>query len=68
MTNIAKETYEKQMKDSNTIFTIISTSGAKNFHEANRIVVAGFIVDRTYSRAGISHALKRLEKFYGEKL
>ena len=59
-----KETYENQMKDSETIFTAISTSGARDFKEANRMVVAGYIMDMSFSRAGISHALKRLEKFY----
>ena len=59
-----KENYENQMKDSDTIFTAVSTSKAKNFEEANRIVVVGYIMDMSFSRAGISHALKRLEKFY----
>lgn len=59
-----QETYEKQMEDSDIIFTAVSTSDVKDFKEANRIVVMGYVMDMSFSRAGISHALKRLEKFY----
>lgn len=62
-----KETYENQMKDSDTIFTAISTSGAIDFKDAERMVVMLYVMDMSFSRAGISHALKRLEKFYKEK-
>ena len=59
-----KETYKNQMKDSEIIFTAISTSGARDFKEAEKMVVMGYVMDMSFSRAGISHALKRLEKFY----
>jgi hypothetical protein len=52
------------MKDSDMIFTAVSTSAAKNFKEANELVVWGYITDMDVSRAGISHALKRLEQHY----
>lgn len=62
-----KETYENQTKDSDTIFTAISTSGAIDFKDAEKMVVMMYVMDMSFSRAGISHALKRLEKFYSEK-
>lgn len=61
-----EETYENQMKDSEIIFTAVSTSGARDFKEAERMVVMAYVMDLDFSRAGISHALKRLEKFYIE--
>ena len=61
------ESYEQQTKDSDLIFTTISTSGARNFKEANRMIVFAYIMDLSFSRSGISHALKRLEKFYSKK-
>lgn len=62
-----EETYENQMKDSDIVFTAISTSGARDFKEAERMVVMAYVMDTDFSRAGVSHALKRLEKFYNEK-
>ena len=64
---MSKETYENQVKDSDTIFTAISTSDARDFKEAERMVIRFYYLDPTISRAGISHALKRLEKFYKER-
>jgi len=61
------ETYEQQMKDSDMVFTAISTGAFDNMTEANRAVVMFYVTDKSVSRAGISHALKRLEKFYGEE-
>ena len=61
------ETYEQQMKDSNMIFTQISTSAIDNFQDANSLLMTIYIPDMTISRAGISHALKRLEKHYNTK-
>lgn len=60
------ETYEKQMADSDVIFTQVSAAGFDNFAEANRVVVTIYVPDMSVSRAGISHALKRLEKYYAE--
>ena len=64
---MGNKTYEKQMRDSDTIFTAISTSGALDYKDAERMVVAGYVTDMSFSRAGISHALKRLEKFWQDK-
>jgi hypothetical protein len=67
-----KETYEKelekQFKDSDIIFTAISTSGARDFKEAEKMVVMGYVTDMSFSRAGVSHALKRLEKHYNQEV
>jgi len=62
-----EETHEQQMKDSDTIFTSISTGDFTNFEDANRVVAMLYYTDMSYSRAGICHALKRLEKHYGPK-
>ena len=58
---------EKQFKDSDIIFTAISTSGARDYQEAERIVIMEYVTDMSFSRAGISHALKRLEKHYNRE-
>ena len=58
------ETYEQQMKDSDTIFTAVSTGAFDDFEEAKQVVVMLYIPDMSFSRSGISHALKRLEGFY----
>ena len=60
---MSDETYEKQMSDSDIIFTAVSNS-ADNMEEANRMVVMAYVMDMEFSRAGISHALKRLENHY----
>jgi len=53
--------------DSHTIFTAISTGSFENYKEAETAVVMLYVPDMSFSRAGISHALKRLEKFYREE-
>ena len=63
-----RETYDQQMKDSDMIFTAISTGDFDNFEQANQAVVTFYAMDMSVSRAGISHALKRLERFYAESL
>lgn len=63
----APETYEQQMKDSDTVFNIISIGDFDDYQQAERAVMALFFVDMSFSRSGISHALKRLEKFYANK-
>lgn len=62
-----KESYDIMMKDSNRVFKTMSTSGFKTYKEAEQAVVVFYFTDMSYSRAGICHALKRLEKFYEEK-
>jgi hypothetical protein len=65
------ESPEQQAKDSDMIFTQVSTGRFSNFEEARRLVVMLYVPDMSISRAGISHALKRLERHYqsltGEK-
>lgn len=63
---IAPETTEQQSKDSEAIFKLVSQA-AENLTEAKQMVLGFYVPDRSYSRAGISHALKRLEQFYGHQ-
>lgn len=58
------ETVEQQTRDSDMIFTQISTSAIVSYEEAERLIVNLYVPDKSVSRAGISHALKRLEKFF----
>ena len=60
------ETIEQQDKDSDTIFTAISTGDFDNFNQARSAVVMLYVMDMSFSRSGISHALKRLERFHEE--
>ena len=62
-----KKSHKQQMDDSDTIFTAISTGGFKNYEEAKEAVIWGYVVDHNFSRAGISHAIKRLEEFYNDQ-
>ena len=64
---ISKETIEQQTKDSDMIFTAVSTGDFDNYKEAEQMVVIGYVTDMNVSRSGISHALKRLEKYYADK-
>ena len=61
------ETYEQMMKDSEMVFTAISSGDFDNFGQAEQAVALFYIPDRSISRSGISHALERLEKFYTER-
>lgn len=58
------ETYDQQIKDSDIIFTAISTGNFDNYKQAERAVVLFYVPDMDFSRSGIAHALKRLEVFY----
>ena len=60
------ETYEQQMKDSDMIYTQVMSANYDTFDEVNRLVVMLYVPDMTVSRAGISHALKRLEKEFND--
>ena len=60
------ESYEQQMKDSDMIFTRITSGSFNNFEEARRALNAFYIYDMSISRSGICHALKRIERFYGD--
>lgn len=50
--------------DSDHIFTALTSGGLTTFEEAERAVVMLYIPDMSFSRAGISHALKRLEQHF----
>jgi hypothetical protein len=63
----APETLDQQMKDSNLVYNQITLAGIKTYKEAERMIVYLYVPDISISRAGISHALKRLEKFYSER-
>lgn len=58
------ETVEQQQKDSDMIFTQISSGDFDDFKMAESAVLMLYVMDQTISRAGISHALKRLERHY----
>jgi hypothetical protein len=58
------ETFEQQMKDSDMIFNAISSGDFYNMEQAIQAVAMFYAMDVDVSRSGISHALKRLEKFY----
>ena len=60
----AEETLKNQIKDSDMIFTQITTSQIDTMADATRLIVRMYVPDMSISRAGISHALKRLEKHY----
>ena len=59
-----QETYEQQMKDSDMLFTQITNGDFDNFPEVQRLICTIYVPDMSISRAGISHALKRLEQYY----
>ena len=61
------ENYEQMMRDSDMVFTAISTGDFDDYKMAEQAVVAFYVTDMNISRSGISHALKRLEKFYRER-
>jgi len=57
----------KWREDSDMIFTQISTGNFDDYQIAQRAIVLLYLPDRTISRAGISHALQRLERFYAAR-
>ena len=61
------ETYEQQSKDSDMIFTQVTSGSFEDYEQAERTVVTFYAPDLTISRAGISHALKRLQQYYRDK-
>ena len=54
-------------KDSDTIFTAISTGDFDDYKMAEQAVVMFYVTDMSFSRGGISHAMKRLERFYADR-
>ena len=61
---MTEETYEQMMKDSDTIFTAITSGDFPTMKLARGAIVMCYVPDMSFSRAGISHALKRLEEHY----
>lgn len=62
------ETYNQMMRDSDMVFTAISTGDFDNFEDAKQAVIVFYVMDMEVSRSGISHALARLEAFYDESV
>lgn len=56
----------KHQKDSDCIFKQITNSDLTK-DEATLYITQMFIPDMSISRAGISHATKRLDKYYKDK-
>jgi hypothetical protein len=53
--------------DSDMIFAQISSGDFNNYADAERLVCVLYVPDMTITRAGISDALKRLERHYKAK-
>lgn len=53
-------------KDSDTVFNVVSEA-ARTIDEAKQMVAVFYLPDMEFSRAGISHALKRLERHYQQQ-
>ena len=62
-----QEPYDQQMKDSDNIFSVLTTSAFKTEKEALQALVIMYIPDLTYSRSGISHAEKRIKQHFKDK-
>jgi hypothetical protein len=58
---------EEQKKWSDRIFNAVSNGGARDYHQAESMVISFWVPDMSVSRAGISHALERLKRHYGDK-
>lgn len=58
---------DEMISDSDMIFTQVSTGDFDDYKMAERLIVMLYVPDMTISRAGISHAMKRLERFYAER-
>ena len=58
------ETIEQQNKDSDKIFTAITSGDFNDFNQAKQAVVMFYMMDLSFSRSGVSHALGRLERHY----
>jgi hypothetical protein len=58
------ETAQKQQEDSDMIFTQITTGDFATLQEAEATIALFYVPDTSISRAGISHAIGRLKKYY----
>ena len=59
-------TNQDWQRDSDIVFTAISSGAFDDFQQAQQAVVLFYVPDMSISRGGISHALKRLEQFYSD--
>ena len=50
--------------DSDMIFTQVSTGDFEDYDQAEQLIVMLYVPDMTITRAGISHAMVRLQGFY----
>lgn len=60
-------TEQNWQRDSDMVFTAVSTGDFDDYKMAEQAAVMLYVPDMSVSRAGISHALKRLERFYAER-
>ena len=58
------ESYEQQTKDSEMIIKQISSANYDSWKDAQRAIVMFYVPDMTISRAGISLALKKIERSF----
>ena len=63
----APETLQQQTRDSDMIFTQIS-GAFENADEAKQAILLLYVPDMSISRAGISHALGRIERHYAGRI
>lgn len=63
---LEKDDALKMRDDSDIIFTATSTGSFENYKQAKEAIVLLYVPDMRFSRAGISHALKRLEKHFND--
>jgi hypothetical protein len=57
---------DQMNKDASTIFDVISTSDFDTFEEASQAVTKLYVPDMSFSRSGISLALKKLKEYFME--
>jgi len=63
----ALENTEQMLADSDRVFNAISTGSYDNYKQAEQAVVMFYVMDMSFSRSGISHALSRLKRHFDEK-
>jgi len=60
----AQENVDQQQKDSDMIFTQITSGSFSNYTEAELALVTLYVPDTSISRSGISHAMVRLKAHF----
>lgn len=64
--NDIMNTQENQQRDSDMIFTQITSGDFPTWELAKQALAFLYVPDMTISRSGISHAMERLERHYSE--